>query len=486
MNYQPARSQVIDDLRTGRSTPRKRFYPLAIETKPPGKDCTISIGLGDGRELRPKTFVFTLSAGSYTLNVQCEGFKKSSTKLSIPRDLPPRRNAFPVSLERLKTEVTIFTEPAEAEVYLGNLPMKQTGPDGFLVLRLEYGRYEMRVQKRGYLPKPQVVQLNLSTEAERVNIKLELDKVGKDDALLNKALEENRIQDSIHLYERLRDMDFDRALLRQKLAVLVENLNQRSSTMLGRLGPDGMDLDYVEVADMRRWCLQVRSFLVDEPLEKNPAFELVQSLWEIEWIAREILKDPAGRSVPQQRERILVELGRLEVLEASNAILLYEVGCIYRRLAEFDAAKRSFSKAHLANPAWAYPYFALGSIQMTEAYQYPKDIRKNLLKAADDFEQAIARDSSFINPYIMLAICYADARQAQKAINVALKAQVVSPESGQVNYALGYSYFSVGRSEYSRAKSFLEAALATNKDPLSSEQTQSANNKLKEIRERRK
>ena len=487
MNCQLAHTQVRDDLHPIPSIPRKRFYSLSIETRPSGQDCAISIGLDDGRELRPKAFVFNLSAGSYGLNVQCAGFKKYSAKLRIPRDLSRRRNSFIIPLERLRTEVTIFTDPPEAEIYLGNLPMKQTGPDGLLVLHLEYGRYEMRVQKSGYLPRPKVVQLNLSTEADRVSVNLELDKIGKDDALLDKALEENRIQDAIDLYERLRDRNFDRARLRLKLALLVEKLSQRSSTMLARLGPKGMDLDYLEVADMRRWCLVLRSFLADEPLEKNPAFELVQSLWEVEWIARELLRDPSERSTSQQKDRILVELGRLEVLQASNAILIYEVGCIYHQLGEFGAAKRCFNKARLLNPAWAYPYFASGSIQMTQAYQQPKDKRKNLLvAAAGDFEQAIARDSSFISPHIMLVICYADASQAQKAINAALKAQVISPDSGQVKFALGYSYFSVGRSEYARARVFLEAALVASKDQLNSEQINIVNSKLKQIRERGK
>jgi tetratricopeptide (TPR) repeat protein len=476
----------VDDLHKVPDRPRKRFYPLSIETKPSGQDCTISIGLSDGRELRPKALVFNLAAGSYTLNVQCAGFKKYSGSLLIPRDLPPRRTAFHVPLERLRTEVTIFTDPAEAEIYLGNLPMKRSGPDGLLVLRLDYGRYEMRVQKSGFLPRPKVVQLNLSSETHRENVTLELDKIGKDQALLNKALEENRIQDSIDLYERLRDRNSDRGMLRQKLAVLIEKLNQHSANMLERQGLNGMELDYLEVADMRRWCLLVRSFVAEEALEKNPAFELVQSLWEVEWIAHEILRDPSARSAAQHKDRVLVELGRLEVLQGANAILIYEVGCIYRRLGEFDAAKRAFNKARLANPAWAYPYYASGSIQMNEASRDPKDKRRGLLLAAGDFEQAIARDINFIKPYIMLAICYADARQSKNAIAVARKAEAISPESGQVKFALGYSYFSAGRSEYARARSFLEASLLANQDPLNTDQINTVNSKLKEIRGRGK
>src|SRR4051794_10150219 len=102
--------------------------------------------------------------------------------------------------------------------------------------------------------------------------------------------------------------------------------------MVGQQRVNGLELDHLEAADMRRWWLLVRSFLAEEALEKNPAFELVQSLWEVEWMAHEILRDPAGRSAAQHKDRILVELGRLEVLQGSNAILIYEVGCIYRRL----------------------------------------------------------------------------------------------------------------------------------------------------------
>jgi tetratricopeptide (TPR) repeat protein len=485
--YQSVSAQVTGVLHGGHRAQPKRFYPLSIEINPKDKGCAIIVGLDDGRELKPKGSAFNLAAGSYTLNVACEGFKKYSNKLIVPHDIPAHRAPLSISLERLTTEVTIFTDPPEAEILFVNLPPKHTNPDGLLILHLEYGQYEMHVQKDGYLPRPKIVQLNLSKETDRVNVKLEIDRTTKDSGLLDKALEENRIEDAFVLYEKLRSTNFDSPQLRLRLGTLVEKLNQRSSTMLEHLGPNGLILDSLEVADMRRWYVLGRALLAYQQIEASPSYDLFRSVWEVEWIVQEQLRDSAASPTPQQRERILVELGRLEVLQPSNAVLMYELGCIYRRLGEFDSAERSFYRARLSNPSWAYPYFASASIQMTEAYREPKDTRKILLKAADDFEQAILRDAGFIKAYVMLTICYADAHQGQKAVRVALKAQTIfSPDSGQVKFALGYAYFSRGRNEYRHAGFFLEAALVANRDPLDSDQKNTVNNKLKAIKDREK
>lgn len=485
---QSVQAQEVDDLHaapTRRKTPPKRLYLVSIELRPKADGCTISIELRNKPALHPKDSTFRLGVGSYTLNVACDAYKKFSNNLVIPHDIPQRGAPLVVSLERMTSQVTMLTDPPEAEVYIGGLPPKRSGPDGLLIMQLEYGHYDVRVQKNGYLPKPKILTLDLSTETHIERVKLDRDDSGRVDVLLDKALAENRIEDAFVLFEKLSAKP-DSNLMRQKLVALVEKLNQRSATMLEHVGPEGLSPDAADVAEMRRWYVLCRSFLAYQPIESNGLYEILRSLWEVEWRVHELATSPAQSEMPEQKETILAELAKLEVSQLSKPTLVYEIGCLYRRIGELGGALRLFRRARAEDPSWAYPYFASASILMTQAYQKPKDVKKNLLAAAEEFEQAVARDANLLKAYVMLVICYADARQGQKAVDAALRAQPISPEGGQVKFALGYAYFSLGRSHYGRARFFFEASLMAGKDQLNPEQRYTVASKLNEIREKGK
>lgn len=109
----------------------------------------------------------------------------------------------------------------------------------------------------------------------------------------------------------------------------------------------------------------------------------------------------------------------------------FEKGQQHQRKSEWDQAQQSFEKAVQIYPAYAEAWYELGRVQVE---------MKDAAGAGRAFDQAVAADPKFVEPYHGLAELAFRARQWQQVVNVTEKLLALNP----VNFPDAWFFNSVG------------------------------------------
>ncbi len=475
----------------GRGGRRPRSYRLSVITDP-AAECKLTITTRYDDKDTDRVRVIALKAkaqprlqqGSYSLSARCEGYEPYLAIVNVPKDTS---NPISMSLVPLSVEIVLVTDPVEAEVLLDRQPLGRSGADGSLRLpALKLGRYQLSVSKESHVQL--ITEFEINKDSKKLLIKLKRDEsISRFDSL-RAALAEDRLQEGLNLYEALARENFDPARLRPFVWAILDKLSQRSSQILEQVGPGGLSLSHAEVAAMRELYLRAEVLLAKEAPQGDRTFALFATFWEVKSL---IATQPDSQSGFNSRQvtELRSLLDKIEAFNPNNPYLMLELGYAYLRLQNVPKAERAFQNAIASRPDWAYPHFGLAVLHMNQAYAVKNQkriFRAGLLRAAQEFEKSLTMDRRLIHAYFMASFCYADAGEVKRAIQIALQALELAPESGLLKYALGYAYFMSGRNDYASARLNLGAALSATHDRLDSAQATHVNEILNRIAARRK
>jgi hypothetical protein len=466
---------------TSLSARRPVPHSLMIATTPPA-NCEIAITpSGHTRTIRLKLsgqIRSRLYQGDYSIVTECEGYEPSSRTVQVPRDTPA--NTLSIAITPRSITVMVGTLPAGAEVLLDNRVMGRSDSDGLLILPpLKPGRYELSARKEGYVKGS--ATLNVHKDWKPVVIELRRDELALRFELLEVSLANGDLQRFFDEYARLSNENRELGRARSLLWSLFSKLNQRSLQKLESIGPYGLSAADSEVENLRKFYNQAHDLFAKQGLEEDRNFVLFAAFWEARGINAELR---ANIQNEEQKRKLQAQLERIEALQPANAYLLLDLGYLYNSIGDGRRAEQAFLNAGASSPDWAFPYFALGFLRMNNAYTSKGDkklYRSMLLRAAEEFEKAIARNGGFTRAYALAGFCYADAADEQRAVNLAAQAVSIAPLSGFAKYALGYAYFSAGRKRYRLARQYLTAALSATEDRLDAAQMNRANELLARI-----
>jgi tetratricopeptide (TPR) repeat protein len=132
------------------------------------------------------------------------------------------------------------------------------------------------------------------------------------------------------------------------------------------------------------------------------------------------------------------------------------------------AATRNFNAARSTDPNWAFPHFALATLDLSTADQLAnkKDRQFAYSQALAGFNQAINLNAQLYQAYSYRGILYLGLGKHREALVSAQQAVAISPQSGLAHFALGYVYFSKGKNEYANAEREFGIALSATSDPV--------------------
>jgi tetratricopeptide (TPR) repeat protein len=219
----------------------------------------------------------------------------------------------------------------------------------------------------------------------------------------------------------------------------------------------------------------------------RPGDQRLQALAEY-WAAKywqagaQLVPSPGGREVYLQKARSAAR--DAGAFNPRDAHVLFDLGSLYVTLGDTDAATKSFDEARSLAPDWAYPLFALATMDMRAAEAQVAKAAKaaHYDRAVANLTQAITLNPAFLQAYELRCLAYAVVNRHREAIASGQQAVALKPTSAYAHYALGFAYYQLGvnkdKKEYHNAINEFNLALTLTEDALDTTTSESVRQKL--------
>lgn len=296
---------------------------------------------------------------------------------------------------------------------------------------------------------------------------------------VNRLVREGRLARAVEAYALLASSEPQDPSLTGYLDELLRALRERTSAALARVGPYGLTVSVEEAGALSELYERVRKW--------RPGDQGVQAVAEY-WTAKywqagaQLITSQGGRDVYLQKARAAAQ--DAGAFNPRDAQVLFDLGSLYATLGDTDAAVRYFDEARTLDPAWAYPPFALATIDMRAAETTAAKVAKaaRYEQAVANLTQAITLDPAFRQAYEMRCLAYAVINRHREAIASGQQAVALKPTSARAHYALGFAYYQLGadkdKKEYHNAINEFNLALTLTDDKLDTPTLDSVRQKL--------
>jgi tetratricopeptide (TPR) repeat protein len=411
------------------------------------------------------------------IRVSCEGYQDEHRTITLTRATTERFVLSPLFLD-----LVIWTDPAEAQVYLDGEYKGATQADGRLIIpQVQAGQHTVRSRRKGYLDDEQVVKL--LPENTTVRATLSPDPVWQRIQAIELAVKAGRLIEGFDLYEQLRREQPKHPDVSGALDVLMQELRTRTQDITAQTGVFGLPTTAEQAEEMRRLYDQARRWQPDDT-----TIELLAHYWSVKYFDTRAQQSTSLAERDHCLENLQLELAKVHQLNPSDAHILYDLGWHSVRQNDRASAERYFLKAREQNRTWVLPTYALAKLGL-EAADQERDKKKRQQKYQQiiaDLSQAIKNDSQFPYAYIERCIAYAKLGNHREAIADGRNAVALAPQSASAHYALGFAYYQRGKSEYANAQRELEQALVSKVDELNEVMRQLVEQWLGEIKKGKK
>jgi tetratricopeptide (TPR) repeat protein len=373
------------------------------------------------------------------------------------------------------TTLRVLTEP-EAEVYLDEVYKGTSNAEGVLLIEQVNLRQEhkLRARKEGFTTETIPVPL------EKAEVPVPL-KPAPSAVSLNEVkqrLADDRLADALRAYGQLAALKPDHPELPRLLDTILQRLQARSSKLMAQVEPYGVAVSAEQAAEMYDLYEQAGKWQ-----RNNPAHEGVTAYWDMKR-----LWTRARTRVGRERDSLLLNAGRaaqrLRALNLRDPLVNYDLGWLYKELGDADSAVKAYNEAQTLNTGWAYPLFALASIDMSTAEKEVAKATKNIYyqRAIEGLSKAINLKPNFPAAYALRCIAYAVINRHLESIPSGQQAVALKPDSAYTHYALGFAYFQKGyhkdKQEYRNALEEFDKALTYKEDELDEGTKESIRQKL--------
>lgn len=294
-----------------------------------------------------------------------------------------------------------------------------------------------------------------------------------------RLIKEGRLARAVEAYAGLANSEPQNPSLTGYLDELLRSLHERTSAALARVEPYGLAVSVEEARELSELYERVRKW--------RPGDQRLQALTEY-WTAKywqagaQTITSPGGREVYLKKARAAAQ--DAGAFNPRDAQVLFDLGSLYVTLGDTDAANKSFEEARTLNPAWAYPLFALATIDMRAAETTVAKAAKaaRYEQAVANLTQAITLDPAFRQAYEMRCLAYAVVNRHREAIASGQQAVALKPTSARAHYALGFAYYQLGadkdKKEYHNAINEFNLALTLTDEKLDTPTLESVRQKL--------
>lgn len=296
---------------------------------------------------------------------------------------------------------------------------------------------------------------------------------------VNRLIKEGHLARAVEAYAVLANSEPQNPSLTGYLDELLRSLHERTSAALARVGPYGLNVSVEEARELSELYERVRRW--------RPGDERLQALAEY-WTAKywqagaQLITSQGGKEVYLKKARAAArDAGDFNPRDAQ---VLFDLGSLYVTLADTDAAVRYFDEARTLDPTWAYPPFALATIDMRAAETTAAKAAKaaHYGRAVEGFTKAITLNPAFRQAYEMRCLAYAVVNRHREAIASGQQAVALKPTSAYASYALGFAYYKLGadkdKQEYHNAINEFNLALMLTDDKLDTPTLDSVRQKL--------
>jgi tetratricopeptide (TPR) repeat protein len=473
----------------------RALLPLKVKTNPPGVRVVLD-GSREGVSDAEGLLIFEkVDLGvEHTLRASKEDY--AAKIITVPRY---SRETETGRLERVMRPLKVKTIPPEADVYLDDEYKGKSDAQGFLdVPKVRAGRaHELRAAKDGYVtttgtvppdheffpitlppvlpsptptptPTPTPAPTSTPTPAPAATPTPEPTPApGTDGSEVNRLVKEGRLARAIEAYALLASSEPQNPSLTGHLDELLRTLNERTSAALARVGPYGLAASVEEARELSELYERVRRW--------RPGDQRLQALAEY-WTAK--YWQAGAQTIPSQGgKEIYLKKARAAAQDAGafnprDAQVLFDLGSLYVTLGDSDAAVRYFDEARTLDPAWAYPPFALATIEMRAAETTVAKAAKaaHYGRAVEGFTKAITLDPAFRQAYELRCLAYAVVNRHQESVASGQQAVALKPTSAYAHYALGFAYYQLGadkdKKQYRNAINEFNLAITLTDDAL--------------------
>lgn len=377
--------------------------------------------------------------------------------------VPPGLTEVPIKLLRDSITLKVTTIPPEVEVYLDDVYKGISNKDGLLLIEQVNPAQTHTLRGRKvpeYTTDDKVSVLPNSAEA---TIKLSLDPVVVRARGIKQLLTSGKLLEAVNTYNNLSQERPDHESLPRLLDSIMQSLQTRSSNLIMQMGPYGLALGVEEAREMSQLYEQARKLR-----QGDSAIAGFSEYWKMKYLVARAQQT----SVPAERESIgrnaLAVASLVDVLNSQNPYVVFDSAWVHKKLGNSSTAKKDYELAQRLNPNWAFPYFALGLMDMSAAEQEKAKAPKlaGYQAAIDKFTKAISVKPDFFQAYALRCLSYAVLNMHQEAIANGQQAVAMKPQSAYSHFALGFAYYQKGKPEYRNALNEFERALSLKEDEL--------------------
>ncbi len=411
-----------------------------------------------------------------------------------------------VRLRHALRPLQVKTTPPEADVYLDGEPKGKSNAQGILdIAKVEAGRpHELRAVKDG-LDKTETVPANHeffpitvpsaqptptptpaatptptpAPSSAATPTPEPTPAPAADGVEFKKLLEEGRLARAVEAYSSLASSEPQSPSLNSSLDELLGALRARTSAALEHVGRYGLNAPVEEARELSELYERVRKWRPGDQALQASAEYWAAKYWQA---SAQLIASPGGREVYMQKARAAAQ--DAGAFNPQDARVLFDLGCLYVALGDTAAAAKYFEDARSLDDAWAYPLFALGTIDMNAAGAEVAKARKaaRYERAVDNFTKAITLDPAFLQAYELRCIAYAVVNRHQESVASGQQAVALKPTSAYAHYALGFAYYQFGvdkdKKQYRNAINEFNLALTLTDDTLDSSTLDGVRQKL--------
>lgn len=436
----------------------RRWVSLLITTDP--SHCLVAINdkLKGQTDAQGKLAI-PLRPGTYQIYVSHDYYVGERSEVKITPTPVEQKAGY--RLKPLLKVLRIKTDPPKTEVYLDDVYKGTSDADGLLAIEqvLLTKPHKLRASKVGYADN----SISFQPDVPQVSIKLLVDPLIASGRDFRQHLSAGKLSDAFSLYQNLARTKPDFEDLPSLLNSILQGLQSRSMNMLMKMSPYGLFVSVEEAQELNR--------LYEQASRLRPADTTLVSFAEY-WKMKSLLAQALRTSDSSERESLLRSTRaialKIESLNAQNAYLLSDLGWVYMMLKDIPAAQKAYESAQKFDPNLAYPYFALGLINMNAAESETAKIPKSRYyqAAIDKFTQTIKVKPDFSRAYMLRCISYAVLNRHQESLADGQQAVAMRPQSAYAHFALGFAYYQKGRTEYQNSMREFDLALSLTDDAL--------------------
>lgn len=484
-----------------RFTLRRELLPLKVKTNPPGAKVILDgsrEGVSDAEGWL--TFEKVDLSVEHSLRASREDYVDDTVTVT------PHQREASVRLKRDLRPLRVRTNPPEADVYLDEEHKGKSDAEGYLYIpKVKAGiGHSLRAVKEGRVktdtvppdheffpitlppahptptPAPAPTATPAFTPAPAATPTPEPTPAPTaDGGDVNRLVKEGRLARAIEAYALLASSEPQSPSLTGYLDELLRTLHERTSAALAGLGPYGLSASVEEARELSELYERLRRW--------RPGDQRLQAIAEY-WTAKywqagaHLITSPGGREVYLQKARAAAQ--DAGAFNPQDARVLFDLGCLYVALGDTAAATKYFEEAQALDTAWAYPLFALGTMDMKAAGGEVAKAAKaaHYGRAIDNFTKAITLNPGLRQAYELRCLAYAVINRHQEAIASGQQAVALKPTSAYAHYALGFAYYQLGankdKKQYRNAINEFNLALTLTDDALDPPTLESVRQKL--------